>query len=116
MLRLNTAIAPTPVASQNDLGVLGGDVAGFPNGPRRYDDVVDITLRVAEGALYGAIGACGTQTTDPNNGTPYTDGARAAGPHAAHSRFTGAISAGDTYLNVFPYLLTPIPGSPNGAQ
>ena len=116
MLRLNTATAPTPVASQNDLGVLGGDVAGFPNGRRPYDDVVDITLRVAEGALCGAIGACGTDTADPNHGTPYTDGARAAGPDAAHSQVSGAISAGDTYLGVFPYLLTPIPGSPNDAQ
>ncbi len=116
MLRLNTAVAVTPVGAQNDLGVLGGDVAGFPNGRRPYDDVVDITLRVAEGALCGAIGACGTQTTDPNHGTPYTDGARAAGPDSAHSHVTGAISAGDTYLDVFPYLLTPLPGSPNGAQ
>ena len=48
--------------SQNDLGVLGGDLAGFPNGRRPYDDVVDITLRVAEGALCGAIGNCGAET------------------------------------------------------
>jgi Domain of unknown function (DUF4331) len=116
MLRLNTAVAPTPVASQNDLGVLGGDLAGFPNGRRPYDDVVDITLRVAEGALCGAIGNCGSQTSDPNHGTPYTDGARAAGPDASHSAVTGAIHAGDTYLDGFPYLLDPIPGSPNGAS
>src|SRR5580658_4661890 len=38
-LRLNTSIAPTAVASQNDLGVLGGDHAGFPNGRRPIDDV-----------------------------------------------------------------------------
>ncbi len=114
MLRLNTSTPPTPVAMQNDLGVLGGDVAGFPNGRRPYDDVVDITLRVAEGALCGAIGNCGKQTTDPNAGSPYTDGARAAGPDAAHEQVTGAINAGDTYMSVFPYLNTPIPGSPNG--
>src|SRR5260370_16788731 len=78
MLRLNTAIVPTPVAAQSDLGVLGGDLAGFPNGRRPYDYVVDVTLRVAEGALCGAIGNCGAQTTDPNHGIPYTDGARAA--------------------------------------
>jgi hypothetical protein len=114
MLRLNTDTPPTPPGSQNDLGVLGGDVAGFPNGRRPYDDVVDITLRVAEGALCGAIGSCGSQTADPNHGTPYTDGARAAGPDAAHLHVNGAISAGDTYLSVFPYLLTPLPGSPNG--
>jgi hypothetical protein len=114
MLRLNTAIAPTAAAAQNDLGVLGGDLAGFPNGRRPYDDVVDITLRVAEGALCGAIGKCGSETTDPNKGAPYTDGARAAGPDATHVKVTGAINAIDTYLDVFPYLETPIPGSPNG--
>ena len=114
MLRLNTSTPPTPVAAQNDLGVLGGDLGGFPNGRRPYDDVVDITLRVAEGALCGAIGNCGTETKDPNNGLPYTDGARSAGPDAAHLQVTGAINPTDTYLSVFPYLMTPIPGSPNG--
>jgi len=114
MLRLNTATAPTVPASQNDLGVLGGDSAGFPNGRRPYDDVVTITLRVAEGALCGAIGDCGTETADPNHGAPYTDGARSAGPDAANLHVTGAISATDTYLAVFPYLALPIPGSPNG--
>jgi hypothetical protein len=116
MLRLNTSIAPTAPASQNDLGVLGGDLGGFPNGRRPYDDVVDIILRVAEGALCGAIGNCGNQTSDPNHGLPYTDGARAAGPDAADSHVTGRIKSGDTYLPVFPYLNTPIPGSPNGAN
>jgi hypothetical protein len=116
MLRLNTAIVPTPVATQSDLGVLGGDLAGFPNGRRPYDDVVDLTLRVAEGALCGAIGNCGAQTTDPNHGIPYTDGARAAGADAAHSQVTGRINVADTYLPVFPYLNTPIPGSPNGVN
>jgi hypothetical protein len=114
MLRLNTSIQPTPPAKQNDLGVLGSDVAGFPNGRRPYDDVVDITLRVAEGALCGAIGNCGAETSDPNNGRPYTDGARAAGPDLADEHVTGEIKAGDTYLSVFPYLNTPLPGSPNG--
>jgi hypothetical protein len=116
MLRLNTSTGPTPVASQNDLGVLGGDLAGFPNGRRPYDDVVDITLRVAEGALCGAIGKCGVQTSDPNHGAPYTDGARAAGPDAAHSHVSGAINAADTYTAEFPYLSTPLPGSPNGVN
>ena len=114
MLRLNTAIAPTPPAKQNDLGVLGGDNAGFPNGRRPYDDTVDITLRVAMGVLCGAIGDCGAQKADPNNGIPYTDGARAAGADATYSHVTGAIRAADTYLDVFPYLATPFGGSPNG--
>ena len=114
LMRLNTSIAPTPPAMQNDLGVLGGDLAGFPNGRRPYDDVVDIELRVAEGALCGVIGSCGTQTSDPNHGAPYTDGARAAGPDAANVKLNGAITAADTYLDEFPYLNTPRPGSPNG--
>ena len=48
MLRLNMAIPPT--ANPNPLGVLAGDVAGFPNGRRLGDDVVDIALRVMAGA------------------------------------------------------------------
>ena len=116
MLRLNTSIAPTPAAKQNDLGVLGGDTAGFPNGRRPYDDVVDITLRVAEGALCGAIGTCGSETKDPNNGAPYNDGVRAAGPTESTSHVTGQIYAEDTYLPEFPYLNTPLPGSPQGSK
>src|SRR5258708_7865367 len=116
MLRLNTSIQPTPPSMQNDLGVLGKDLAGFPNGRRPYDDVIDITLRVAEGALCGAIGDCGTETKDPNNGTPYTDGVRAAGPDAADMHVSGAINPDDIYLSAFPYLDSPLPGSPQGAK
>lgn len=54
LLRLNTAVAPTPFASASRLGYLGGDVAGFPNGRRPCDDVVDIELRVVAGVLLGA--------------------------------------------------------------
>jgi hypothetical protein len=49
MLRLNMAIAPA--ASPNRFGVIAGDVAGFPNGRRLADDVVDIEERVAAGIL-----------------------------------------------------------------
>jgi hypothetical protein len=48
MLRLNVAIAP--VGNPNRFGVLGGDIAGFPNGRRLTDDVVDIALRAVAGA------------------------------------------------------------------
>jgi len=48
-LRLNMSIAPA--AAPNRFGVLGGDLAGFPNGRRLADDVLDVTLRVAEGVL-----------------------------------------------------------------
>jgi hypothetical protein len=54
-LRLNTAIAPTPFASASRLGYLGGDPAGFPNGRRMCDDVVDIELRVVAGTIVGLL-------------------------------------------------------------
>jgi hypothetical protein len=47
-LRLNMSVAPT--AKPNRLGVLGGDLQGFPNGRRLNDDVVDIELQALEGA------------------------------------------------------------------
>jgi Domain of unknown function (DUF4331) len=53
-LRLNLSIAPTaPVGQGNRLGVLGGDLAGYPNGRRLEDDVVDISERAVGGALIG---------------------------------------------------------------
>ncbi|HSR84785.1 MAG TPA: DUF4331 domain-containing protein [Streptosporangiaceae bacterium] len=48
MLRLNLSVKPT--AHPNRLGVLGGDLQGFPNGRRLTDDVVDIELQALEGA------------------------------------------------------------------
>ncbi len=48
-LRLNVAIPPS--ANPNSLGVIGGDVAGFPNGRRLGDDVIDVELRVVAGIL-----------------------------------------------------------------
>jgi hypothetical protein len=54
LLRLNTGVSPTPAASQNRMGLLGGDAAGFPNGRRLGDDVTDAALRlVAGGVLAG---------------------------------------------------------------
>ncbi|MET9735413.1 DUF4331 domain-containing protein [Streptomyces sp. NPDC006458] len=52
MLRLNTSIAPAK--SPKRLGVLDGDNAGFPNGRRLTDDVIDASLQVVEGELLGA--------------------------------------------------------------
>jgi len=57
-LRLNVAIPP--VARGSSLGVLGGDLAGFPNGRRLTDDVIDIELRVVAGILVDS-------TVSPNN-------------------------------------------------
>lgn len=51
MLRLNTGVGPTPRTQVSRLGLLGGDPAGFPNGRRPFDDVVDVTLRVAVGGV-----------------------------------------------------------------
>ncbi|HUA58975.1 MAG TPA: DUF4331 domain-containing protein [Verrucomicrobiae bacterium] len=53
LLRLNTKVAPTSAAARSRLGVLGGDVAGFPNGRRVSDDVTDISMRAVAGALVG---------------------------------------------------------------
>jgi hypothetical protein len=66
LLRLNTSIPPA--VSPSRLGVLDGDLAGFPNGRRLGDDVVDIDLRAfAQG--YGAFlhGLLGLPNKSPNN-------------------------------------------------
>ena len=98
MVRLNTSIAPTAGASQNRLGVLGGDNAGFPNGRRPGDDVVDIELRVAMGVLCTLnIGGC-VPANAPAGALKYTDGAY----------ITSAF-----FANEFPYLRAPLKGSPN---
>jgi hypothetical protein len=96
MLRLNTSVPAVGPEKQNRLGVLGGDSAGFPNGRRPGDDVVDIELRVAMGILCELNIGC--QPADaPAANLGYTDGA-----------FLDA-SFCDTS---FPYLKSPIPGSP----
>lgn len=53
MLRLNVAIPPS--STPNRLGLLGGDLAGFPNGRRVGDDVVTIELRAIAGATYPLV-------------------------------------------------------------
>lgn len=105
MLRLNTAIPATAAAGQNRLGAAqcfnqgvlnlsnnGCDPAGFPNGRRPGDDVVDIELRVAMGFLLPMASA-------PSGQLPLTD---------------GALVNAAQFDNAFPYLKTPTPGSPNG--
>jgi hypothetical protein len=51
LLRLNTGVPATPPEQANRLGLLAGDAAGFPNGRRLTDDVVDIALRVVVGGV-----------------------------------------------------------------
>lgn len=53
LLRLNLTIAPTAKGNESRLGVIGGDKAGFPNGRRLGDDVIDIAERVVAGELKG---------------------------------------------------------------
>jgi hypothetical protein len=102
MLRLNTAIAPTPLNAQSPLGVAAGDNAGFPNGRRPADDVVDLSVRVAMGALCTLTGQndalnVGCAPSDaPAGGAALTDGVRK--------------TAAD-YRASFPYLHAPIPGN-----
>jgi hypothetical protein len=106
MLRLNTAIAPVAAASQNPLGVAAGDNAGFPNGRRPADDVVDLSLRVAMGALCVLTGTgdtlkVGCKPADaPAGGLPLTDGVRKTAAN---------------FGTAFPYLTTPLPGNLNPA-
>lgn len=96
MLRLNTSVPPTPASAQNRLGVIGGDNAGFPNGRRPGDDVVDIELRVAMGKLCTLNIGC-VPADAPAGAIRFTDGA-----------FIDAAM----FDAVFPYVRTPIPGSP----
>jgi len=52
-LRLNLSIPATPFDKINRLGVVGGDLAGYPNGRRLEDDIVDISERAVGGVLIG---------------------------------------------------------------
>jgi len=104
MLRLNTSIAAKAPAAQSPVGVLGGDRAGFPNGRRPGDDVVDIALRAVEGVLLPNHPAAVEQLTDGALSTAtiaYTPDGAVTG-NAAFSLFRAS----------FPYLQTPLSGSP----
>jgi hypothetical protein len=76
LLRLNTGIPPTPVGSQKRLGFLAGDLAGFPQGRRPIDDVVDIASRAVVGILvdpvkYGARVGDGVNTNEVGYGKTF---------------------------------------------
>ena len=90
-LRLNVAIPPTPIANQNRLGLLGGDVAGFPNGRRVFDDVTDIALRAVAG------------------GTPFTPATNIAPNNALGDGVS--LNPEGPLLTRFPYLLPPNQGN-----
>jgi hypothetical protein len=92
MLRLNVAVKPAKKPSI--YGILGGDLAGFPNGRRVFDDVVAIELRALAGATYALVD------------TKYK-------PDAAASAVTDGLTPADLdvpYKTTFPYLGVPHSG------
>lgn len=106
MLRLNTSTPPTAAASQNRLGLAGGDAAGFPNGRRPKDDVVDISLVAVMGGLCMLNG-------DANALQLGADCKPANVPLGATSlKLHDAVDqAVVPLMGTFPYLSTPIPGA-----
>jgi hypothetical protein len=54
LLRINTGVPPTQFSSAKRLGFIAGDSAGFPNGRRLNDDVIDIAARAVGGILASA--------------------------------------------------------------
>lgn len=112
MLRLNTAIPAVPFAQQNRLGVLGNalaggsDNAGYPNGRRPKDDVVDISLVVVMGGLCVANGNSNASGFGSEcNPSKVPLGTTAFRLHDAVDQ------AAEPFLSCFPYLNTPIPGA-----
>ena len=112
MLRLNTAIEPVPFANQNRLGIVGNilaggsDNAGFPNGRRPKDDIVDISLVAVMGGLCVANG----DTNALGFGTACNPAAVPLGA-TAFSLHDAVDQAVVPLLPAFPYLNTPLPGS-----
>jgi len=112
MLRLNTAIAPMPFAQQNRLGIVGNllaggsDNAGYPNGRRPKDDVVDISLVAVMGGLCMANG----DTDKLGFGAACKPSAVPLGATSLKLH-DGVDQAVVPLLGTFPYLNTPIPGS-----
>ncbi len=95
MLRLNMAIPPTTTNPSN-LGLLGNDLAGFPNGRRVFDDVVTIELRAVAGVTYPLVDPTHTFTPD--------------GAASLVTDFTSPPTIDSPYLSSFPYLGVPYDG------
>src|SRR5207253_3969331 len=105
MLRLNTSTPATPAASQHRLGLAGGDPAGFPNGRRPKDDVVDVSLVAVMGGLCmlnGDTNALGLGTDCKPANVPL--GSTSLKLHDAVDQAVVPL------LPAFPYLYTPLPG------
>ncbi|HEX7441049.1 MAG TPA: DUF4331 domain-containing protein, partial [Caldimonas sp.] len=119
MLRLNTAIPPTAEAAQNRLGLLGGllagaggDLAGYPNGRRPNDDVVDISLIAVMGGLCVANGNADTYkfgAACKPSAAPL--GAAVFGLHDGVDQAGPKVKTNGPLLPVFPYVGLPFPGA-----
>ena len=116
MLRLNTNIAPVPFAMQNRLGIVGSlvsggtDFAGYPNGRRPKDDVVDISLVAVMGGLCVANGngnSLGFGTACKPSAVPL----ESVSPGLVFKLHDAVDQAVVPLLPGFPYLNTPNPGS-----
>jgi hypothetical protein len=106
MLRLNVAVPPTAPGSENPIGLVAGDPAGYPNGRRPIDDVTAIALKAVAGATLPLVdkkyvadaAASALNDGTSNDNTPY----------------------GEPFLPSFPYLSHPnsgytsMPGTPGG--
>lgn len=100
MLRLNMTIAPATYKSFSNLGVVGGDVAGFPNGRRIQDDVTTIELRAIAGVTIPLV--------DPSFTPDKAAGAISPGLTTGGSEYQA--KGTEHYLINFPYLGTPHSG------
>jgi hypothetical protein len=112
MLRLNTTIPAVPYAQQNRLGIVGNvlaggsDNAGFPNGRRPKDDIVDVSLVAVMGGLCVANGdndAFGFGAACKPSAVPLGT--------TAFKLHDGVDQAQVPLLPGFPYLNTPNPGA-----
>jgi hypothetical protein len=118
-LRLNTAIPAVPYANQNRLGIVGNilaggsDSAGYPNGRRPKDDVVDISLIAVMGGLCMANG-----TTDALGfGTACNSNPATVPLQSTAFNLNDTVDqAASTFLPGFPYLDTPVPGTGAGSE
>lgn len=99
MLRLNMAVPPT-TSKPSNLGIVGGDLAGFPNGRRVFDDVVNIELKAIAGATYPLIDSSYT----PDGAVAVVDQGLTSGVHDVTAKGT------ENYLKAFPYLGVPHSG------
>jgi hypothetical protein len=102
LLRLNMAIPPT-TSKPSNLGLIGGDAAGFPNGRRVFDDVTTIELRAIAGATYPLVAKS------------YTPDAAAGAITQGLTSSNKDVNAENTvnYIYSFPYLGLPHSGYAN---